>query len=152
MGRVEGIYLSPVEEELPQPVERARVLAGRGPEGDRYHRGDGEPPNEPGAGRDLTLIEAEAIEALAAEHGIELSPAEPRRNVVTRGVGLNDLVGKPFRVGELRCVGVELCEPCRHLEGLTQKGVMRGLVHRGGLRADVVEDGEIAVGDPVEPV
>ena len=148
MGLVEGIYLAAGHEEPTGPVERVKVVAGRGPEGDRYYRnGD---PNEEGVGRDLTLIEAEAIEALASEAGIELGPGEARRNVVTRGIGLNDLVGKPFRVGAVRCVGIELCEPCRHLERLTKPGVLRGLVGRGGLRADVVAGGEIAVGDPVE--
>jgi len=150
MGHVEGIYLAPVEEAPCEPVERARFLPGRGPEGDRKFRPEGQSTYEPGDGRDITLVEAEAIEALATETGIELGPGEPRRNVVTRGVDLNDLVGKPFRVGDLRCVGVELCEPCTHLESLTQPGVLRGLVHRGGLRADVVEAAEIAVGDPVE--
>src|SRR5438034_11848708 len=125
MGRVEGIYLAPEPEAPTAPVERARVVAGRGPEGDRKYRPDGEPPAEAGPGRDLTLIEAEAVEALASETGIVLGPGEARRNVVTRGVDLNDLVGKPFRVGELRCVGVEPCDPCRHLERLTQPGVLK---------------------------
>ena len=151
-GVVESIHIAPRSEELPHAVARVRVLAGRGPEGDRYFRGEGTYSNEPGDGRDLTLIEAEAIEGLAADTGIELDPAEPRRNVVTRGIGLNDLVGKQFRVGAVECVGVELCEPCNHLEGLTQPGVLKGLVHRGGLRADVLVDGEIAVGDAVEPL
>ena len=148
MGTVEGIYLA-AEHELPtEPVERVRVVPGRGPEGDRYYR-SGE-TNEPGVGRDLTLIEAEAIEGLASENGIELDLGEARRNVVTRGIGLNDLVGKPFRVGAVRCVGIEPCDPCRHLERLTKPGVLKGLAGRGGLRADVVSGGEIAVGDPVE--
>jgi MOSC domain-containing protein YiiM len=152
MGAVEGIYLASEHEEVPTRVERVRVVPGRGPEGDRHFRGAGTEPNEPDTGRDLTLIEAEAIEALAAATGIGLGPGEARRNVVTRGIGLNDLVGKPFRVGAVRCVGVEPCDPCRHLERLTEPGVLRGLVSRGGLRADVVSGGEIAVGDPVEPL
>lgn len=152
MGHVEGIYLAPVTEAPCEPVERARFVAGRGPEGDRKFRPEGSDPYEPGAGRDITLIEAEAVEGLASDTGIELGPGDARRNVVTRGIGLNDLVGKPFRVGSVRCVGVELCEPCRHLESLTQPGVLRGLVGRGGLRADVVAGGEIAVGDSVEPI
>ena len=150
MGHVEGIYVAPEPEAPTAPVERVRVVAGRGPEGDRKFRHEGEPPAEPGTGRDLTLIEAEAIEALAGDAGIELGYGEARRNVVTRGVDLNGLVGKPFRVGELRCVGVEPCDPCRHLERITKPGVLKGLAGRGGLRADVVSGGEIAVGDPVE--
>src|SRR5437879_39610 len=132
MGHVEGIYLAPESEAPTAPVERVLVVAGRGAEGDRKYRPDGEPPAEPGTGRDLTLIEAEAVEALAAETGIVLGPGEARRNVVTRGVDLNDLVGKPFRVGAVRCVGVEPCHPCRHMERLTKPGVLRGLAGRGG--------------------
>lgn len=150
-GTVEGIYLAAEHEAPTAPVERVRVVAGRGPEGDRHYRGEPLEPNEPGIGHDLTLIEAEAVEALA-ERGIELTAGEARRNVVTRGVALNDLVGRPFRVGEVRCVGVEPCDPCRHLERLTRPGVLRGLAGRGGLSADVVAGGEIARGDPVEPL
>ena len=150
MGTVESIYLAAEHEAPPAPVDTVRVTPGRGPEGDRYYRAA--EPNEPGVGRDLTLIEAEAIEGLANENGIEIGPGEARRNVVTRGIGLNDLVGKPFRVGAVRCVGVEPCDPCRHLESMTKPGVLKGLAGRGGLRADVVSGGEIAVGDPVEAV
>jgi MOSC domain-containing protein YiiM len=104
-------------------------------------------------GRDLTLIEAEALEELAAGAGIELEPGEHMRNVVTRGVRLDDLIGRPFRVGPVRCVGVEPCHPCRRLERLTGRtGVLKGLAGRGGLRADVVRGGELAVGDPVEAI
>jgi MOSC domain-containing protein YiiM len=150
-GRVEGIYLAGEHEAPTAPVERATLVAGRGLEGDRHYNA-GPEPNEPGSGHDLTLIEAEAVEALASEAGIQLEPGEARRNVVTRGIALNDLVGRPFRVGDVRCVAVEPCDPCRHLERLTQPGVLRGLVGRGGLAVDVVAGGEIAVGDPVEPL
>jgi MOSC domain-containing protein YiiM len=142
-GTVEGIAISPIESQLPEPVESIEVLGGQGPRGDRYFVD--EPAERDGA--DLTLIEAEALEAFTDETGIELSHSESRRNVLTRGVRLNDLVGKRFRVGEVECVGVELCEPCNHLQGLTRPGVLRGLVHRGGLRADVTQSGTIAVGD-----
>jgi MOSC domain-containing protein YiiM len=126
-------------------VRRVRVHAGRGPEGDRHFQ-----PHEPGNGDDLTLIEAEAVDGLLADTGIDMSGGSHLRNVVTRGIRLNDLVGRPFRVGEVRCVGVERCDPCRRLERMTENGVLRGLVNRGGLRADVVTGGEIAVGDAVE--
>jgi MOSC domain-containing protein YiiM len=98
------------------------------------------------------LIEAEALEALEREHGISLAAHEARRNVVTRGISLDDLVGRRFRVGEVECVAVELCEPCSHLASLTHPAVLRGLVHRGGLRADVMRGGSIAVGDEVAPL
>ena len=103
------------------------------------------------AGGELERVRVKPVPA-AGDAGIELGYGEARRNVVTRGVDLNGLVGKPFRVGELRCVGVEPCDPCRHLERLTKPGVLRGLVGRGGLRADVVRGGEIAVGDSVEAI
>lgn len=141
-GRVEAIFIGP-ERQLPQPVERVRALAGKGLEGNRYFF-DSAPP-----GRALTLIAAEALDALAEETGIRLEPAASRRNVLTRGIDINALVGRRFRVGELECRGVELCEPCSHLESLTQPGVVRGLVHRGGLNADILTDGEIALGDEV---
>jgi MOSC domain-containing protein YiiM len=145
-GRVEGIWIAPEGGAPTEPVREIEAIAGRGLRGDRNY---GDHTGQE-AGRDLTLIEAEAIEGLARDTGIELGPGESRRNVVTRGVGLNDLVGKRFRVGSLECEGVELCEPCRHLERLTQPGVLRGLVHRGGLRADIVSGGRLRVGDEVE--
>ena len=147
-GTVEQINISPEKERLPEPVGSVEVLPGQGPRGDRYFSED---PKER-KGKDLTLIEAEALEGLRQDTGIEISAAEARRNVLTRGIGLNDLVGKRFRVGEVECEGVELNEPCAHLESLTQPGVLRGLVHRGGLRANVLRGGTIAVGDPVEPL
>jgi MOSC domain-containing protein YiiM len=144
-GTVEAIHVTPERRGVPEPVGRATVHAGRGIEGD-YHC----EPHEPGSGDDLTLIAAEAVERLAAEHGIWLGPGESRRNVTTRGVDLNALVGRRFQVGDVEAVGVELCEPCMVLARLTgELGVIRGLAHRGGLRADVVAGGEIAVGDAV---
>jgi MOSC domain-containing protein YiiM len=148
-GRVETIVLRRAPGEAPNCVERAQAIAGRGLDGDRYCTGDGTFSATPGTGRNLTLVEAEALEALAAETGIRLAPEDTRRNVVTRGIALNGLVGQRFRVGEVECHGQRLCEPCEHLESLTEEGVLRGLVHRGGLRADILTDGEIAAGDLV---
>jgi MOSC domain-containing protein YiiM len=139
-GSVEAINVAALESELPQPVDAVEVNA-EGVIGDRY-----------GKARDLTLIEAEALEGLREDTGIELSAAESRRQVLTRGIRLNDLVAQHFLVGDVECVGQELCEPCNHLQGLTQQGVLRGLVHRGGLRADIVSGGRIAVGDEVVPL
>lgn len=149
-GRVEAIHVAAEIAGPVEPVERVTVLPGQGIEGDRKFVEAGNPAHAPGEGRDLTLIEAEAIEGLAEEHGIELGPGESRRNVMTRDIGLNELVGRRFRVGSVEAVGIEPCDPCRHLERLTQPGVLKGLVGRGGLRADVVEGGEIAIGDEVE--
>jgi MOSC domain-containing protein YiiM len=147
-GVVEQIAIAAIESALPEPVGSVEVLAGQGPRGDRYFV-EQPAPERQGKGEDLTLIEAEALEAFTAETGIGLTHEESRRNVLTRGIRLNDLVGKRFSVGGVECVGVELCEPCSHLQGLTREGVLRGLVHRGGLRADVVAGGTIATGDPV---
>ncbi len=144
-GVVEQIAIAPVPHQLPEPVKRIEVLPGQGPVGDRKFVREPIERN----GKDLTLIEAEALEALASETGIDLTHEESRRNVLTRGVRLNDLVGKRFRVGEVECIGVMLNEPCTHLESLTRPGVLRGLVHRGGLRANVLRGGTIALGDRV---
>jgi MOSC domain-containing protein YiiM len=141
-GRVEGIFLTDQHGALPQPVESVRALAGRGLEGNRYF-------DDPDPGRNLTLIAAEALEAFERETGISLTAAESRRNVLTRGIDVNALVGKRFRIGDVECVGVELCEPCSHLQSLTKQGVLAGMVHRAGLNADIVTGGEIAVGDAV---
>lgn len=102
-----------------------------------------------GSGRDLTLIEAEALEAIERESDIVLSPGEHRRNVTTRDVGLNQLVGERFAVGEVVCAGRRRCEPCSHLQSLTGEPVVDALQHRGGLRADIVAGGVIRVGDDV---
>ena len=116
-------------------------------QGDRYFRGEGYGTfyEADKRGQDLTLIEAEAIEGLARDTGIELAPGEARRNVVTRGIALNDLVGKRFLVGETECLGQRLCDPCSHLERSTEPGVLKGLDNRGGLRADILQGGWIAV-------
>ena len=142
-GVVEQIAIAPESEQLPEPVDRVRVVAGKGLEGDRYF--DAGPDNA------ITLIQAEALEGLLADTGIELSHEASRRQVLTRGIDLNALVGKRFLVGDVLCEGVELCEPCNHLQGITQPGVLRGLVHRAGLRAQVLEGGTIAPGDAVRP-
>jgi MOSC domain-containing protein YiiM len=148
-GVVEAIFITAEAGARAEPVDEAVAVAGRGLEGDRYFAGEGSFSDRGGDGRDLTLIEAEALEGLAREDGIDLGPGNSRRNVITRGLSLNDLVGKRFRLGDVECVGRRLAEPCTHLEQLTQPGVLKGLVHRGGLRADIVSGGPITVGAPV---
>ena len=142
-GTVEAIHISREHERLPEPVEAVEAVPGSGLRGDRYFAQAGGHAE----GKDITLIEAEAIEGFRADTGLELTAAEMRRQVLTRGVGLNDLVGKRFRVGEVECVGRILCEPCNHIQSLTRPGVLRGMVHRGGLRADMLRGGRIEVGD-----
>jgi MOSC domain-containing protein YiiM len=139
-GRVEAIRIAPEHEQLPEPVDSIDVTD-EGLPGDRYFgRGD------------ITLVEQEALDALRQDTGIELSHAEIRRQVLTTGVRLNDLLNKRFRVGEVEAVGVEWCEPCNHIQSLTYPGVLKGMVHRAGLRAEIVQPGTIAVGDDVDEI
>jgi hypothetical protein len=149
VGTVELIALATEAEHPMREVSTAEAVEGRGLLGDRYERGAGTFSNPRGRGYDLTLVEAEALEELSAK-GVELAPIEARRNLVVRGIALDDLIGRRFRVGEVECCGQRRCEPCAHLERLTRPGVLRGLVHRGGLRADILSGGSIRTGDSVE--
>jgi hypothetical protein len=142
-GTVEAIALAPAAEAPMALVQRAQAHAGRGLEGDRYADARGTFSNPHSRGHDLTLIEGEVLDDLV------LAPETPRRNVVTRGIDLDALVGRRFRVGDVECEGQRLCEPCAHLQRLTHPEILRDLVHRGGLRADVLSDGAIRLGDPV---
>ncbi|MGL5827082.1 MAG: MOSC domain-containing protein [Nocardioides sp.] len=134
-------------------VDRASAIAGRGLAGDRYERQAGTftPRRAGGRGYDLTLIENEAIDGVNRA-GHLLRPADARRNIVTRGVDLNALVGRRFRIGDVECVGRRLCEPCSHLAALTSPGVLKALIHRGGLRADIVVGGQIELNSIVETI
>ena len=153
-GEVVAIAVADTATEPMRLVEHADALAGRGLSGDRYaaKAGTFTPAGGSGSGYDLTLIEAEALDELVLPGAGPLSYIEARRNVVTRGIDLNALVGRRFRIGEIECAGERLCEPCAHLERLTTKGVLRGLIHRGGLRADVLSDGRIATGAVIETI
>jgi MOSC domain-containing protein YiiM len=131
-------------------VANVQVIVGRGLEGDRYYSKVGTYSNQPGSGRDVTLIEIEAIEGLKRDYQIQLDPGQARRNIVTRGIALNHLVEQEFRIGDVVLRGTRLCEPCAHMEKLTIKGTLRGLIHRGGLRAEIVKGGTIRVGDVIE--
>lgn len=151
-GEVAALALAQRATDPMRGVESARALAGRGLAGDRYaaKAGTFTPRDATARGYDLTLVESEVLDGLVLPGGVGLGYAEARRNVVTRGIDLNALVGRRFRVGDVECVGQRLCEPCAHLERLTVPGALRGLIHRGGLRADVVGDGEITVGSTIE--
>jgi MOSC domain len=148
VGTVELIALAAEAEGPMKEVSTAEAVEGRGLLGDRYERKAGTFSKPGGRGYDLTLVEAEALEELSAK-GVELAPIEARRNLVVKGIALDDLIGRRFRVGEVECYGQRRCEPCSHLERLTRPGVLRGLVHRGGLRADVLSSGRIRIGDSV---
>ena len=151
-GHVVSIHIADRKEAPTRAVEKVRAIPGKGLEGDRYFSAAGTYSDRPGPFREITLIEIEAIEALARDNDVEIAAGDSRRNVVTRGVPLNHLVGREFQVGAVRLRGIRLCEPCAHLERLTRRGVLGGLVHRGGLRAQILMDGEIHTGDPVLPL
>ena len=150
-GTVAAIHIAAEAAKPLESVSEIRAVAGKGLEGDRYFKKVGTYSDHPGSGREVTLIEAEAIEAVARELKIQLAPGASRRNITTRGAPLAHLVGVRFRVGGVLLEGTRLCEPCKHLEGLTQQGVLAGLVHRGGLRTVIVEGGTIRVGDLIRP-
>lgn len=145
---VVAIFLNTARGGPMTPVEQTRAHAGRGLEGNRVFRPEGKAGESFEADREITLIEIEAVEALIAS-GVPFAAAESRRNVVTRGVPLNDFVGREFTVGPVRLRGLRPCDPCKRLEKLTRPGVLKGLVGRGGLRAEILGDGPIRVGDPV---
>jgi MOSC domain len=143
-GMLEEIWIAAAAGEPARRLESARALAGRGLEGDRHVAGAGTfPTGVPGSA--LTLIAAEVCESFDPP----LGPDEHRRNLVTRGIDLNALVGCEFAIGGVRCRGMRLCEPCRVMQGYADRPVLRPLVHRGGLRADILEDGNLQVGDAV---
>jgi len=145
-GTVESIYIAAAAEGTPQSVGQATAIPGAGLEGDRYALKLGT-FYKPKPDYELTLIEAEAIEALKRDYQVDLAAGDARRNIVTRNVPLNHLVGREFAIGEVRIRGIRLCEPCDHLEGVTGKSVIKGLLHRGGLRAQILTPGTIHVGD-----
>jgi MOSC domain-containing protein YiiM len=145
-GTIEFIYVAPRATAPTVSVNEALAIPGVGLEGDRYALGKGT-FSKPEPDFELTLIEAEAIEALKRDYNVELAPGEARRNLVTRGVALNHLVGRDFQIGEVRAHGIRLCEPCDHLQRLTGRQLIKGLRHRGGLRAQILTPGSIRVGD-----
>lgn len=146
-GTIFSIHIAPAAAAPMQSVASVRASVGAGLYGDRYASGLGTYSKHPGNGRQVTLIEIEALEALQRDYRVALEPGLARRNIVTRGVALNHLVEKEFRVGVVLLRGMRLCEPCPHLEQISVKGALRGLIHRGGLRAEVIEGGIIRVGD-----
>ena len=149
-GTVISIHIAPTGAAPMKSVTNAKAVAGRGLEGDRYYTKLGTYSNQAGSGRDVTLIEIEAIDGLKRDYEVQLDSGQPRRNIVTLGVALNHLVEQEFRIGDVVLRGTRLCEPCAHMEKLTVKGAMRGLVHRGGLRAEIISGGSIRVGDTIQ--
>ena len=151
IGSVVGLFTAANQSEPMIAHERVNAIAGRGLAGDRYAAGLGYYSARPlpGGARELTLIEIEALDEIEAESGIRLSPKDSRRNIVTRGIRLHELIGCRFRVGGVLCEGVRDCPPCEHLEELTGKQVMKPMARRGGLRANILADGVIAINDEI---
>jgi MOSC domain-containing protein YiiM len=152
-GEVLHIHIVPEAEADPVTVDSVRAVPGRGLEGDRYYLGVGTYSETPGTGRHVTLIASEAIAEIEAQNGVQLAPGQSRRNITTRGVDLNSLVDRQLRVGEVVLLGMRLCEPCDYLEKrVGQPGTTKALVHRGGLRCDIISGGVIRVGDEITPL
>lgn len=154
-GSVVAISVTADAAQPMQSVGEAKAVAGQGLEGDRYYSKQGTFTDNPNTtGRQVTLIESEAIQALERDYGVKIEATDARRNIVTRGVPLNHLVGQEFRVGQVRMRGVRLDEPCKHMAALVNEEmkdkIRLGLMHRGGLRADILNDGTIRVGDAIE--
>ena len=150
LGTVLSIQIAADKADKLGNLEQIRAIEGMGLEGDRYFKRTGTYSDKHDESREATFIEAEALEALARDYRVELKAVESRRNICTRGVALNHLVGREFKVGEAVFRGIRLCEPCSHLEQVSGKQVRKGLIHRGGLRARIVKSGLVRVGDDVE--
>lgn len=144
-GSVVGIYTAPEIAAPVTPLDEVKAIAGHGLEGDRYFNADGwdQPKKE------LTLVEIEAVEAANRDYDIGLTAEDTRRQIVTRGVALNHLVGQEFTIGDVRLRGIKLNEPCNHLRKLSGKPLIKPLIHRGGLRAQILDSGTIRVGDEI---
>ncbi len=148
-GTVLTLQITDAEGHPMQSIEEAHTVPGMGIKGDRYYLGTGHFSKMGKASYEITLIEMEALEALKRDYDFAISPRDARRNIVTTGVPLNHLVWKEFYVGEVKLLGRRLCEPCFHLVKLTDKLALQGLLHRGGLRCQILTEGIIRLGDPI---
>jgi MOSC domain-containing protein YiiM len=152
MGTVTAIFVAPSAEAAMTPIATAELQAGLGIVGDRYHAGVGtwsKPGEEHIAKRQVTLIESEAVDAIVRDYNIAFEAKDSRRNILTRNVALNHLVGAEFTVGSARLRGIKLCEPCTHLERLVGQPIRNSLLHRAGLNCEILEGGTVRVGDAV---
>ena len=146
---IEGIFIATEAKGPMQSLQSVEAIAGAGLAGDRYAENAGSWSKPGRTAQQLTVIDIAAIEQLEREHGVKLSPGDARRNLVTRGVNLDELIGQRFFIGEVECIGIRDCPPCAHLEGLTTPGVHAGLQGVGGVRADIVKGGTLRVGDEI---
>ncbi|MGO9529052.1 MAG: MOSC domain-containing protein [Verrucomicrobiia bacterium] len=151
MKRVTQILISPSPASAMQPTQEVRAVPGKGLVGDRYFSGAGTfSPHPQKPDFEITFIEREKIEAFARDSGLAFTAAHARRNIVTEGVDLNELAGREFLVGEVRIRGIRLCEPCNYLAKASFPEILKGLVNKGGLRAQILSEGVIHVGDCIE--
>jgi MOSC domain-containing protein YiiM len=148
-GRVAGIYITPNKGQPTISMEQVHAIPGKGIEGDRYFNLTVNPKGQPDPGRQITLFEMEVVEFLQENEGIPIKPEQTRRNIATRGIALNQLVGRDFYVGDIHLRGVRLCEPCQYLADLTDTRVLSAMVHQGGLRADILSEGIIHLNDRI---
>jgi MOSC domain-containing protein YiiM len=147
-GTVVGIFIAPAEAAPVVEVEQVRAVRGKGLEGDRYFKMSDDAERWDRS-KEVTLIESEGLEAARRDFGLDLAPGEHRRNIVTSGLSLRELIGKEFSVGEVRLRGLEDNPPCRHLVGLTGKPLLKPLIDKGGIRAEIVVEGSVRIGDPI---
>jgi MOSC domain-containing protein YiiM len=148
--RLISIFLAPAPAAPMREVPEAEAEVGLGLRGDRYAAGAGTFSRTVGSGRHVTLIEIEALDAARRDYDVALAPALTRRNLVVAGVALNHLIGRELTIGEVRLVGKRLCEPCDHLEALAGvAGARKALIHRGGLRCEIVRGGTLRPGDAI---
>jgi hypothetical protein len=152
VGLVEHMHLCDAASRPMQPAAVLRLVAGEGVDGDRYRRGTGTYSPKPEPGRQVTLFEAETLEAIARDHGVALAPHEHRRNVTVRGVPLNHLVGRRFHLGAALLEATRLSVPCLYLEELLGKKVFKPMLNRSGLNCRILQGGEVRIGDPVQPI
>ncbi len=149
---VESIWIAPAGGAPMESPSKVEVDVDRGVQGDRYWHGTGAFSEWPGSGRAVTLIAAEDMEAIIAEGGIDLREGRHRRNFVTRGIEVNSLLRRTFRIGSVTLRAVRTAEPCAHLEKLLGADLMRIMAGRGGIRADVLTGGTIQQGDQIVPL
>jgi MOSC domain-containing protein YiiM len=152
MGTVEHIHIAPEAARPMVALAEAEMIMGQGIAGDRYAGKSGRYSDYPGAGRHVTIIEIEVLEDIAQSLGIALLPHESRRNLTTRSIRLNPLVGKKVQIGPVVLDVIRFCDPCVYLQTMLGKPVLKPLVDRAGIRCDVITGGQIKVGDSITVV
>jgi MOSC domain-containing protein YiiM len=150
-GQIVGIYVAPVKDAAVMGYQKVSLRAGKGIEGDRYFSNTGKNRSSHQGQPDweITLIEAEVIEAFNQRSGTQFHHSDFRRNLVTRDIRLNDLVGSDFQIGGVSFYGVQLCEPCAKLQRRLGVRILPDLVNKGGLRAQIRSTGVISVGESI---